>query len=318
VGIVAALGVVASAALVAEPVRLAGRAFGYPAEIEVRDLPAERATGAIEAAFAELEAARFEAAQLAESARSGLPVPLTAEQFALLERALAVCAWSEGTLSPAGGELLALWGFGEPVASLPAPEALERAVASAGCDRTRLTATTVQLVAGSTLELAPFALGWGVDRAANRLAEAGATDFWIAAGPIARAAGGGPGGRGWPVEPPRFAGQSEPLEGFQLRDRALAVLTPGERPLRVAGDRYAPFVDFRRGRPASGLVGLLVSTELAVDAAAVGWIMFARGSREGTMLLGTLPERPSIRWLLGTGEGPPVLTDVHWGALARR
>jgi thiamine biosynthesis lipoprotein len=303
----------------AEPVRLAGRAFGFPAEIEVRDLPADAAAGAIALAFEELERARLEAGNLAEAARSGLPVPLTPGQLALLRRAQSICSWSEGTLGPAGGELLRLWGFGEPAAALPTPEQLERAVAASGCDRIQLDEPpALRLAPGSSLDLAPFAPGWGVDRAAELLRASGAADFWISAGPLARAAGGGPDGRGWRIEPPLFAGQEERLGAFLLRDRALALLTPELRPLRVAGERFAPFLDFRRGRPGAGVVGLMVVSELAVDAAAVGWVMYARGAREGTMLLGTLPAKPSIRWLLGTGGGPPVLTDVYWGAVPRR
>jgi thiamine biosynthesis lipoprotein len=302
----------------AGPVRLGGRAFGFAAEIEVRDLGGPAADRAIRDAFAELENARRESVTLVEAARGGLPVPLTLAQLDLLDRAQAICAWSDGTLGPAGGELFRVWGLGEPADGLPTPDELERAVAASGCDRLAIEAAAARVAAGTSLELAPFALGWAVDRAAGRLREHGSADHWIAVGPLARAAGPGPEGRGWPVEPPRFAGQEERLGGFLLRDRALAVLTPELRPLRVAGERYSSFVDFRRGRPAAGIVAVMVVSELALDAAAVGYVMFARGAREGTMLLGALPEKPSIRWLLGTGGGPPVLTDVHWGAVPRR
>jgi len=311
----------AGAPLSAEPVRLAGRAFGWPVEIEVRDLESAAAESAIAEAFGELEKTRLEARALEETARAApAAAPATPAQLELLRRAQGLCFWSEGTLGPAGGELLRIWGALEPVLGLPTPEALEQAISTARCDRLELdlTAGSFRLAPGSALELTPFALGWGVDRAAERLRARGAANFWIAVGPLARAAGAGPDGRGWRFDPPPFAGQEEPLGGFFLRDRALAILTPELRPLRVGGERYASFVDFRRGRPAGGVVGLMVVSELAVDAYGVGYVMFARGPREGTMLLGTLPVKPSIRWLLGTGSGPPVLTDANWSVVPRR
>ena len=45
--------------------------------------------------------------------------------------------------------------------------------------------------------------------------------------------------------------------------------------------------------------------------------MFALGPRDGTMLFGSLSPRPSVRWILGTGAGPPVLTDVNWSVVPR-
>jgi hypothetical protein len=45
--------------------------------------------------------------------------------------------------------------------------------------------------------------------------------------------------------------------------------------------------------------------------------MFALGPREGMLRAGNLTPRPSIRWLLGTGEGPPVITDHNWSVVPR-
>jgi thiamine biosynthesis lipoprotein ApbE len=304
----------------AEPVRLAGHSLGWAAEIEVRDLERDAAGAAIADAFDELERARRAARSLEQRARGGEPVALDATEAALLRRLQGLCYWSEGTLGPAGGELLRLWGAGAPAAALPTREALEPAVESARCERLTLAADPprLELATASSLALGPFEVGWAVDRAAERLAAHGATNFWIAVGPVARAAGGGPDGRGWRFAPPRLAGQEQPLAPFHLRDQALALLTPDQRPLRIAGERFPPFVDYRRGRPAGSAVAVLVVSELAVDAAAVGYVMFARGPADGTLLLGNLTERPSIRWLLGTGGGPPLLTDVNWGVVSRR
>jgi len=305
-----------------EPVRLGGRSFGWPAQIEVRDLDRAAAEAAIAEAFAELERARLAARELEQRSRSGTEQTLDPAALELVRRAQAICFWSEGTLGPGGGELFRIWGLHVAAPALPTPDALAAAVDSARCGQVELDVENARfrVAPGTLLDLAPFDLGWAVDRAADRLKALGATNFWIAVGPLSRAAGAGPDGRGWRIDLPLFAGQEEPLPPFYLRDHALAVLVPDQRPLRIAGDSYPPFVDFRSGRPAAGIVGLVVVTPLAADALAVGEVMFARGEREGTMLLGALEfdERPSIRWLLGGGEGPPLLVDLNWGAVPKR
>jgi len=310
---------VASAA-VAEPVRLAGRAFDRRAEIEVRDLAAGDAGRAIEEAFRELERARGELRAIEATANPATPVQLDTRQTELLRRALGSCYWSEGAVGPLGGEVYRIWGLRFPATSFPTPDEMERAVDAARCERAALdvAARVLRVAVAGTLDFFPFEVGWAVDRAAETLRAAGAGDFWIEVGGVARAAGPGPTGRGWSYELPPLPGQLEALPPFLLRDRSMALLRPGDRPLRIAGESFPPYLDLRRGRPSGpAIAAVVVVSELAVDAQAVGYAMFALGPHDGTMRLGALPERPSIRWFLGTGDGPPVLTDVNWGVVGR-
>jgi hypothetical protein len=43
--------------------------------------------------------------------------------------------------------------------------------------------------------------------------------------------------------------------------------------------------------------------------------MFVLGQREGMMRLGALRPEPSVAWLLGSGEGLPLLTTHRWAAV---
>ena len=310
----------AGAAAAAEPLRLAGRAFDRRAEIEVRDLAPGAAQGAIEEAFRELERARAELRGIEQTARPDAPLQLDARQAELVRRALGICYWSEGAVGPLGAEVYRIWGLRFPATSFPPPDEIERAVDSARCERAALDVASgvLRVAQAGRLDFFPFEIGWAVDRAAASLRTAGASDFWIEVGGIARAAGPGSTGRGWSYELPPLAGQLEPQAPFLLLDRAVAVLRPGDRALRIAGETFAPYLNLRRGRPGGAAISaVVVVSELAVDAQAVGYSMFALGPRDGTMLLGALPVRPSIRWFLGTGEGPPVLTDVNWGVVGR-
>jgi thiamine biosynthesis lipoprotein ApbE len=241
----------AQGAAAAEPLRLAGRAFDRRAEIEVRDLAPAAAQGAIEEAFRELERARAELRGIEQTARPDAPLQLDARQAELVRRALGICYWSEGAVGPLGAEVYRIWGLRFPATSFPPPDEIERAVDSARCERAALDVASglLRVAQAGRLDFFPFEIGWAVDRAAASLRTAGASDFWIEVGGIARAAGPGSTGRGWSYELPPLAGQLEPQAPFFLLDRAVAVLRPGDRALRIAGETFAPYLNLRRGRP---------------------------------------------------------------------
>jgi thiamine biosynthesis lipoprotein ApbE len=314
-----AAAVAAVAAGPAAAVRLAGTAFEVAAEIEVRDLAPAEAEAAIAAAFTELDRAAADLRAIEAAAATGRPVALGPRARALVERTLGFCFWSEGVVGPLGGELYRQLGLRAPVAALPTPDALAAATAAAACERATLdsAASTVAVAEGSRVDFFPFELGWGADRAVELLRARGATNVEVVVGPVRRAAGGGPAGLGWRVALPPTPGLEEPLAPFYLRDRTLVVLAPTDRPLRIAGDPVVPYVDQRSGRTAGGIAQVMAVTELATDAQALAYAMFALGPREGMLRLGSLSPRPSVRWLLGTGAGPPVLTDYNWSAVPR-
>ena len=308
----------AASALPAGAVRLAGRAFDAAAEIEVRDLPDATAESLITAAFQEIDRSAA-ALRALESAAAAGPVALDPALRSITERALGFCYWSEGVVGPLGGELFRLLGLRAPVAALPNPETLSAALGSARCERATVDPANSRLdvAAGSRLDFFPFELGWAVDQAADLLKARGATNFEVVVGPVRRAVGPGPAGLGWRVQPPPPPGLEEPLSPFYLRDRAFALLSPADRPLSIAGDPVVPYVDLRTGRTAGGVAQVMVVAELGADANALAYAMFAVGPRDGLVRLGGLTPRPSIRWLLGSGEGPPVITDHNWAAVPR-
>jgi len=302
-------------------VRLEGSAFGFTAIVEVRDLPAAEGERAAQAAFAALAAAESDLgpggglARLAE--RAGEPVALPPPLLGLLSKAADFCVWSEGRIGPLGGALYDLWGLHRPARGLPPAARLEEAAASAACDRLQVDAPRGQatVAPGSRPETWGFALGWAVDRAGAALADAGATNARVELGGVLLGIGPGPGGRGWEVAGLRFPGQAEPLATIYLRDRALAVVTPEDRPIVIAGDRFAPYLDQRTGRPGEGMVAVLAASPLALDAQAVAVAMFVAGPRQGQYMAGPLRPSPAVLWLLGSGEGEPLFESSRWSDL---
>ena len=161
-------------------------------------------------------------------------------------------------------------------------------------------------------------MGWAVDRAVKVLKERGAANGMVRVGPVRRGFGPGVDGRGWRVALPRFAGLEEALAPVWLLDRALAVAAPLERRVVIAGDGYSRWIHQRTGRPAEGIAGVVAVTDLAADAQGLAATLAVAGPREGKMRLGGLRPAPSVLWLLGGGEGEPLLMDHRWALVPKR
>ncbi len=313
------------------PVRIAAVAFGTPVEIEVRDLPRDAARSAIQTALADVaELERLTRTTGSETAGLGAlnaaagigPQPLDPRLMPLLVRAQEFCFWSEGAHGPLGGDLYNLWGLrsgrdgrdGEAVSAPPDPGSLLQGAETAQCDRLRLTpaTNTAELGAGSRLDLAGFVEGYAVDQAVEALRKNGVTNAFVQIGTLQRGIGGGADGRGWKIVLPRFPGTDQPAGRFILKDRASAILSTLEKPLRVADQAMLPYLNQRTGLPSPGLVGVATVTENAVDAQALAIAMALTGPREGQLRMGSLSPSPSVLWFLGSGTGVPLQADHHW------
>jgi FAD:protein FMN transferase len=304
--------------------RQADKAFGRPAEIEVRDLPPDAAREAIRRAFTEIaeterltDATRPDGGLAALNAAAGRgPQKPDSRLLAMLGRASDFCFWSEGAHGPLGRDLYALWGLRAAVAAPPTPEQAEKAAALTAC--TRLTVNpekgTVELAAGSGLDLWGFAEGLAVDRAVDSLRQNSVVNGFVRIGSVQRGFGGGPAGKGWPVEIPRLPGLEEPAGRLNLRDRAMAVASPADHPLGGA----APYLSQRTGRPPEGILAAVAVTDLAVDAQGLATSLFILGPREGQVRMGSVRPRPSVLWFLGSGAGTPVEVGYRWSEVGRR
>lgn len=305
-----------------DPVRISARIGGGSVSIEVRDLPAEEATSAIRQAIGTLAAVADSLSRRSTGSRvaainraaGGGPRTVDPGTAEVLERALGFCVWSRGAQGPLGGALYDLW---ERAERPPAGPPLEEAVASADCRNLRPEEGRWALAADSRIDLRHFADGHAVDRAMSDLLEAGAGNAWIEYGAVVRAIGAGPEGRGWKFVPPLFPGMIDGLEPVWLRDRALAVASSQRDRFRFGDLSYAGYLDQRSGRPPEGVLGVMVASELAVDAQALASAMLVLGNREGQFRLGTVEPTPSALWVLGEGSGPPLVTTMKWSALRR-
>lgn len=318
----------AAAAAAGEPLAMSGEAFGRRVTVVVADLERRDAAPALRQALAEV--GKIEALVdpdgdapgglgALNAASGGGVVALEPALLELLERTQSFCLWSDGASGPLAGHLYRLWGLRAPVAAAPPPQEIASAVASAACDRLRLSPETgnAQLAEGSRADLWPFAAGFAADRAVAALREAGSSNGFAEVAGVYRGFGPGPDGNGWRVALPAFRGQIEPLGDVWLHDQSLALAARDDGPLVVAREALPPYLDLRQGRPAEGVVAVLAVSRLGVDAQGLASTMFVTGSRSGQLRLGSLIPRPSVLWLLGSGEGIPLIVDYRWSELSR-
>jgi thiamine biosynthesis lipoprotein len=205
--------------------------------------------------------------------------------FALLVRAQELHELTGGAFDVAAGALVRAWGFLERQGRVPDPDALAAARERSGMRlveldpegrRARFTRPGVELNPGA------IGKGWAVDRALERLAEAGVASVLVHGGQSSVRARGVhgpdlPGRRGWPVglrDPLRPARR---LATITLVDRALGTSGSGTQFFIDRGRRLGHILDPRTGLPAEGVISATVLAPTAADADALATALYALG-----------------------------------------
>ena len=236
----------------------------------------------------------------------------------VLERALGFCQWSGGAHGPLGGNLYRAWGLRQPAASRPRPEALRDYAELTRCDALVIDPESLQatLAEGARLDLWGFAQGWAVDRAVDALRERGATNGFVRLGTLSRAFGPGLEGKGWPAHA-NPTDREEIEERVLLRDQALAMASRLAGKIEIAGDSYSPYIHQTLGQPTGDKLAILTVSDLAIDAQGLAVSLFLVSEREGRFRLGGLQPPPAVLWMMGSGEGYPLIGQLRWSALAK-
>ncbi|MEZ5314250.1 MAG: hypothetical protein R2862_11695 [Thermoanaerobaculia bacterium] len=116
---------------------------------------------------------------------------------------------------------------------------------------------------------------------------------------------------------PLFPGLVEPLSALRLVDQSVAVADPSRLPIEIAGERFAPYVDLRNGRPASGVAGVTWSPSSPATPSHAGRSALVFGANAGQLRLGVLRPLPSVLWLLGSPEAGAPCSRPRTGPASR-
>ena len=291
---------------VPEKISMDGKAMGTHlafAAYTTPKLDAATIRAAFTAAIAEVE--RVEAlmttwredAQLARvNASAGkAPVKVDAETLLVVKEALKTSELSQGTFDITFESLHGLWKFDQDLDPTPP---------SAAAIKARLPNVSYRFVkvddaastlfitkAGTKISLGGIAKGYGVDRAAKVLKEAGVEAFYAQAGGDLLTAGTKPDGSEWSagVRDPRGPDGSY-FAILPVTDHAFSTAGDYERAYVVGGKRYHHIIDPRTGYPATACRSVTIWAKTALQADAIDDAVFILGPERGIALVESLDD----------------------------
>lgn len=262
-------------------------------------------------------------------AAGGPPVEVAAEVGQLVTLALEVAERTGGAFDPTVAPLVDLWGFGDsfdhrPPQTPPPADAVGRTLRLVNFRDVVVQAAGGQWRVGlrrpgMAIDLGALAQGFGADRAAAVLRQAGVRSALVDVGGEVVAVGDHPErgtAAGWRVgvQHPRASG--EVVAVLSLADRALATSGDYERFFvdRRTGRRYTHLLDARTGWPATGLMSASVVHGSAAVADALATAVMILGPDKGLALVDAWPSPASAMAVTQDGT---VRVTAGWPGQAR-
>jgi thiamine biosynthesis lipoprotein len=211
--------------------------------------------------------------------------PVSADLFALLERAVELGVRTGGAFDIAAGSLVRVWGFLRRQGRVPSDAELASALASAGMRHVELDPAARQVrFHEQGVEINPGAIGkgWAIDRAIELLEARGARSVLVHGGSSSVRARGIqgpdlPGRGGWRVGLRHPLRPGRRLATITLRDQALGTSGSGTQFFIDRGRRLGHILDPRSGLPADGVLSATVIAPAAADADALATALYVLG-----------------------------------------
>ncbi len=226
---------------------------------------------------------------------AGSSVAAPPELVAIVARAIAISEQTEGAFDVSWRPLGDVWQVGDEVATVPDPEAVSAALSLVEYSAIGLTDETILLPRpGMAIGLGGIAKGYGVDRAAEVLRQAGLQHFYIDGGGDIYV-GGDAGGRDWRVgvRNPRGA-PTDLVAVVNAHDRAVVTSGDYERYSVIDGQRYHHIVDPRTGYPAEGCRSVTIVGPSAEWADAMATAVFVLGHEAGLRVINEIEDAEAL------------------------
>jgi len=213
--------------------------------------------------------------------------PVSAATAQVVQAALDHSRETDGALDITVGPLVDLWGFGPrarpatPPSDAAISAALERT--GAGLVSVRLDPPALRKERGDVqVDLSAIAKGWGVDRLATIMADAGVDDFLVEIGGELHARGARDGGGPWRVAVERpDAVQRSVQRILAIGDGGLATSGDYRNYFEHQGVRYAHVIDGRTGRPVrQTIASVTVLADTTMDADALATALMVMGAED--------------------------------------
>ena len=212
------------------------------------------------------------------------PQPVSAETFAILQRAVSYARKLNGLFDVTIGPVTSLWGFSDPEGGrLPAKADITRQLKDVNYrDLVLNTRDTTAFLKnqGMMLDLGGIAKGYAIDRGSAKLKEYGVSNFILNAGGDMYVSGQKEGNT------PLTVGVKDPRKGqeliarFELKDEAVATSGDYERFIIVDGKRYHHIIDPRTGYPGTLSESATTFAATAEEADVLATYLFIIGARQ--------------------------------------
>jgi thiamine biosynthesis lipoprotein len=223
------------------------------------------------------------------TAAGSRPVKISAETYAVIERAVDISRRSRGLFDITVGAFKGLWRFDEDMdGSLPDPAEVKQRLALVNWKDIVLDPRQHSVLLrrkGMSITLGGIAKGYAVDRCAAILRERGFHDFMMQAGGDMYIAGK-KGSEPWTVaiRDPRGPTNSF-FAAAPVEDHSFSTSGDYERGFVKDGVRYHHILDTRTGQPAHASHSVTIRARDAFTADAWSKVMFIMGPREALELI---------------------------------
>ncbi len=223
----------------------------------------------------------------------GMPVPVSADLFDVLQRAEKISGLSHGAFDVTVGPYVRFWRFARKKKVLPTPAEIASAAKSVGYKKLRLDAskrTVTLLVPNMRLDLGGIAKGYAADQAMLVLKSKGIDRALVAASGDIAIGKAPPGQRAWKVG---ISGlnttANEDARTILLHNSGISTSGDTEQSIEIGGVRYSHIVNPATGL---GLTERIQVTIIAPDATTTDGLATAvsvLGVKRGLALVDSLP-----------------------------
>ena len=273
--------------------------MGTPFTIVLHAPDQATADNGFAAAFARIKAlderlsdykAESELSLLSAAAPTKRPVPLSEDLFRVLVEAQKFSTASDGAFDVTVGPLTKLWRRSRRQKQLPAPEALQDALAAVGYKQLRLDARsrTAQLLKPNMrLDLGGIGQGFAADEALAELRKLGLTRALVNASGDIMAGDAPPGEAGWKIGIAPLSPAEPPSRFLMVANRAVSTSGDAFQFVEIDGRRYSHIVDPRTGLGLSTRASVTIVAPNCTTADALATAVCVLGPAKGMQLVAT-------------------------------
>ncbi len=250
-------------------------------------------------------------------------VPVSADTFLVVQKALEIARLSGGAFDPTVGPLVQAWDIGGENPRRPSDEEIAHLLTLVGYDRVVLDEEQQTIFLqdpGMVLDLGAIAKGYAADEAARVLIEQGVGSAIVNLGGNVLTVGRKTDGSLWRIgiqDPEQERGGYALI--VELDDTSLVTSGPYERFFTLEGETYHHILDTTTGRPVvNELISASIITRSSFLADALSTTLYALGVEKGMALIESMEGVEAIlltddgRVITSSGVPALTITDARY------